>query len=1224
MGRTMRFPAALLAVSALAAPLAAERLPVQRHGVAEGLAEETVTALLKDSRGYLWVGSLNGLSRFDGERFRVYGVEDGLPKARIWALAEAADGAVWVATSGGLARLGATDPSTRPAFKPAGPAGGKPVEHVFASPDGAVWWGTGGELFEGKSEGTAVRKAGLAAATGGAVVRTLRLAPDGSILAGTSRGLFRIRSGAPPQRLPLSKESSVEDVRGLLVDRAGRLWASTPGRLVVAARGWENLGVGAPGALLAHGRLELPERPGEWRALDAIPGAGSPAWQRILELRDGRVVLTTTAGLALVNGDRLEFAGRRNGLGDGILGELLEDGAGNLWIGTQSTGLLRLRPAGFTSFGEDDGLFDVQVAEVFRGDGGALYVASRGNTTLARQEGKGFRSIRWPRAAAPVLGRLIWGRSVVRDRSGAWWVAGPGGVARHPAAPFGESLARGKARTFGAAEGVPGEVSALFEASDGTLWAGVYDTPGSLLRFDAAAQRFAGVMPAGGLPSGAPLAFLEDGMGGLWVGFGNGGAVRLKGGRADRLDPAHGAPEGFVHDFLLDGKGRLWVANGNAGLLRVDDPAAATLAARPVDVASGAVPSSVLCLEGDAAGLLWLGTTRGVLRLDPATGRLAHFTTADGLANNLVTSAARDASGALWFGTPEGVSRLVPGPDAASPPPRAVIAAFRVNGNARPVPELGTAALTGITLAPDENRVRVDFASPSFAPGGRVLFQTRLEGLDAQWSAPNADPTVRYVGLAAGSYRLAVRAVAPDGAPGPEATAAFSVLPPLWRRPEFLVSALALVALAAFLVHRQGVRHAVAVERVRTRLATDLHDDVGSSLARISILSEVGRRDLDPAGETARLFSEIGETSRGVIDALGDAIWSIDPRHDDLQSLADRLRHFATDLLEGRGIACRIEVPVRRRRRRPAGRAAAPPLPAPQGGRHERRAALGREVRHRHVPPRGPEALRGSRRRRRRLRRPGAERRRDRGPGSREHAHARPGPRRNVHARGVARARGTRLRVEGMPLPMIRVAVVEDDPGLRESLRLLIGGTRGFAWAGGYRSAEEALQRLGATAGGPPDVLLMDIHLPGMPGSEAVRHVREAHPSVAVLMLSVYEGEDPIFTSLCNGAAGYLLKKTAPAKLLEAIRDVKEGGSPISPEIARKVIKAFRESVPAGRAEHDLTPQEVRLLKLLSDGASYQAAGDKLGISINTVRNYVRSIYEKLHVTSKSAAVSRG
>ncbi len=207
---------------------------------------------------------------------------------------------------------------------------------------------------------------------------------------------------------------------------------------------------------------------------------------------------------------------------------------------------------------------------------------------------------------------------------------------------------------------------------------------------------------------------------------------------------------------------------------------------------------------------------------------------------------------------------------------------------------------------------------------------------------------------------------------------------------------------------------------------------------------------------------------------------------------------------------------------------------------------------------------------------------------------------------------------------MIRVAAVEDDPGLRESLRLLIGGTRGFAWAGGYRSAEEALERLGAAAGGTPDVLLMDIHLPGMPGSAAVRLVRESFPSVAVVMLSVYEGEEQIFESLCNGASGYLLKKTAPAKILEAVRDVKEGGSPISPEIARKVIRAFREAVPARPAEHDLTPQEVRLLRLLADGASYQAAGDKLEISINTVRNYVRSIYEKLHVTSKSAAVSKG
>jgi len=204
----------------------------------------------------------------------------------------------------------------------------------------------------------------------------------------------------------------------------------------------------------------------------------------------------------------------------------------------------------------------------------------------------------------------------------------------------------------------------------------------------------------------------------------------------------------------------------------------------------------------------------------------------------------------------------------------------------------------------------------------------------------------------------------------------------------------------------------------------------------------------------------------------------------------------------------------------------------------------------------------------------------------------------------------------------IRVALVEDDPGLRESLRLLIGGTRGFRCTGTWGSAEEALDHLKREPAAAPDVILMDIHLPGLPGSEAVRLVRDAIPSVAVLMLSVYEGEEEVFESLCNGAAGYLLKKTPPPRLLEAIREVKNGGSPMSPEIARKVIRLFREIMPP-RPDHDLTPQEVRLLRLLADGASYQAAGDRLEISINTVRNYVRSVYEKLHVNSKSAAVSK-
>jgi len=147
----------------------------------------------------------------------------------------------------------------------------------------------------------------------------------------------------------------------------------------------------------------------------------------------------------------------------------------------------------------------------------------------------------------------------------------------------------------------------------------------------------------------------------------------------------------------------------------------------------------------------------------------------------------------------------------------------------------------------------------------------------------------------------------------------------------------------------------------------------------------------------------------------------------------------------------------------------------------------------------------------------------------------------------------------------------------------------------------------------------MDIHLPGMSGSQAVSRVRDTCPSVAVLMLSVYEGEEQIFESLCNGAAGYLLKKTAPTKLLEG-RARREGRrlSDVAGNRPQGHPPLPRPGPGAG-ARHDLTPQEVRLLRLLAEGASYQAAADGLAISINTARNHVRSIYEKLHVNSKSA-----
>jgi len=208
--------------------------------------------------------------------------------------------------------------------------------------------------------------------------------------------------------------------------------------------------------------------------------------------------------------------------------------------------------------------------------------------------------------------------------------------------------------------------------------------------------------------------------------------------------------------------------------------------------------------------------------------------------------------------------------------------------------------------------------------------------------------------------------------------------------------------------------------------------------------------------------------------------------------------------------------------------------------------------------------------------------------------------------------------METVQADVIKTAVVEDMRDIRDGLTTLINFTEGFRCTGSYRSMEEALARLQDEV---PDVLLSDIGLPGMSGIEGIRIIKERYPEMQILMLTVYDDDDRIFDALCAGASGYLLKRTPPAKLLENIREAMSGGAPVSPEVASRVIKFFRESHSAERSNYELTPHETRLLKLLTEGYNYTTAAEKLGVSYNTIKFHVRHIFEKLQVHSKSEAV---
>ncbi len=202
----------------------------------------------------------------------------------------------------------------------------------------------------------------------------------------------------------------------------------------------------------------------------------------------------------------------------------------------------------------------------------------------------------------------------------------------------------------------------------------------------------------------------------------------------------------------------------------------------------------------------------------------------------------------------------------------------------------------------------------------------------------------------------------------------------------------------------------------------------------------------------------------------------------------------------------------------------------------------------------------------------------------------------------------------------ICVAIIEDHRAFRESLYHLIRGTPGYTCVGAWSDMEWALDQMERH---PPDVVLLDIRLPGMSGIEGVARIRQCFPTTEVVMLTVYDDDDVVFAALCAGASGYLLKDATPARILEAIREVHAGGAPMTPRIARKVLQLFRQVPPPATADYRLTAREQDVLRALVDGKSYKQIARQMGVTVETVRTHIKNIYHKLQVHSKSQAVAK-
>ena len=734
---------------------------------------------------------------------------------------------------------------------------------------------------------------------------------QGVLWIGAESGLYRLLPNGASERFTTRDGLPINNIRSLLEDHLERLWVGTMGGLC-----WITSNLVPGHRVVEH----------TYTTMDGL--ATDQVWS-LLETSSGKLWAGTFGGLSEMLPEPAEKSRplrtytMANGLSGQEIYSITEDRSRNLWIAS-AEGAMKITQSNFLTFMGADGLTphtnapsSVQISSIFQDRSGALCVTTGGQRPtpfLSRLEGERFQSV-FPNL--PAVTNLGWGTHQValQDHTGDWWIATTKGLVRFARPARFEQLAHARVKAiYTTADGLPtDEVFRIFEDSRGDIW--VATALHGLTRWDRRTASFqrdvGGVDPRFGHFTSA---FAEDRAGDIWTGLFSEGVVRFRRGRFVRFGENDGLGAGGVRDIYCDHAGRVWVGTSRGGVTRIDSPESDHPHLINIGMAQGLSSARVECITEDRWGRIYVCGGRGIDRLDPVApngARLTkHFTTADGLASGNLQVAFADRDGNLWFGTTLGLSRLVPEPDPPPSPPRILISGLRIRGVPYPLSDLGVDRLTGIQLKPDQTQVEVSFLGLSFEAGEVLRYQFMLADADRDWGAPTAERTVNYASLKPGSYRFLVRAVNSAGISGAvPASIAFTILSPVWQRWWFLALCVSVAMSALYALHRDRVGRLLQLERIRTRIATDLHDDIGASLSQIAVISEVLSQREGAAERLREPLSQIANDSRELVGSMSDLVWAIDPRRDHLQDLVQRMRRFSSDMFTARDIQFRFNAP---------------------------------------------------------------------------------------------------------------------------------------------------------------------------------------------------------------------------------------------------------------------------------------------------------------------------
>lgn len=908
-----------------------EHLSVKTYTIADGLARDYVNRIKQDPDGYIWFCTSEGISRFDGYSFKNYGTGEGLPHRNVSDILVMHDGTYLFGTEGGLVQF---DPEQIDAngshftrIDLGSDANSNAVTAIVEDGDGSVWCGTAAGVFHITRSGSRWEPARLddGPENRGSIVDVGALYVDrnNSLWIGTGRnGLFRRPADQTIERYTTGNGLAQNGISRVYQDREGTIWVGTGDgltRLVDDPK--PNTTISAKNYSTSDGLL-------------------SNFIETIFQSSDGRLWVGTRGGVNYLSsstqpgGKTFRVYGPANGLPNIRIITIAEDRDNNLWIGGENGGAMKIPLNGFVSFLESDGFGNGRIAQIFADRSDRVYALAIEpgslKPSILSYDGSGFVRER-PDLPSNVTFTWGWDHLIVQDIERDWWLPTARGIYRFSANGSGSPLTGSKLKKiYGTRDGIANEgIFRLFEDTAGDIWFGTLGDPtASLNRLDRKTDKLTIFTPADNIPMSGPTAFANGPSGDIWIGFYTGGLARYRDGRFTQYTTADGLPAGMVRHLFFDSKKRLWIGTSVGGVGRVDDIDAERPRFESLTTKQGISSDQVTSITEDKWGRIYLGTGRGIDRLDPDGTRLKHYTTADGLPDNFINVSFADSDGVLWFGTLHGLSRYVPRLEGRRSAPPILISDISVAGETRAVSELGGTDVTLPDLGYTQNQVQIGYVSLSDAPGETVRYQYQFEGA-TDWSLPTDGRSIIFPNLTPGRYRFLVRAINSDGlASETPALVSFNIIPPVWARWWFTALGILFVGGLAFSFYRYRIarlreinaaleeasiaeeslavsreERIVELERVRSRIATDLHDDIGASLTQIAILSEVAQTQTTHGnGGSQESLEKITRVSNELVGTMSDIVWSINPSKDHLSDLSQRMRRFAADVLAAKKI----------------------------------------------------------------------------------------------------------------------------------------------------------------------------------------------------------------------------------------------------------------------------------------------------------------------------------